>query len=171
MSKKVVHQYASGIKGSVSQIFHGPIGSLRGYNYEPVIQTGSQFNDLMSVSGSGMEISFAQETIPNVHELKIVALDKNGKELKSFKVPAETELNLTVFLPDNSKVDRIRTVSGNISVHGIGKINTISSSNGGIVVESSESINSIKTTNGDVTVKSGAIGNIKTLTGKIVKQK
>jgi DUF4097 and DUF4098 domain-containing protein YvlB len=89
------------------------------------------------------------ETLENVAEFKVIALDKNGKELKNCNFPAGTKISLNVK-----------------SKEGIQSINTQSAS---VTVEKCKKINQIRTMSGPVRVENceGNVGNINTMSGNI----
>lgn len=128
---------ASSIRGG-TQIFNSAIGTLNGPNFA-------------TVTGIGIEGGANGNNIPEAVQIEVRALDKDGKELKSFCMPANSKLSIVLTAPE---IRTINTTTGHVHVKtakNIGKINTTT---GEVNIVRCNEIGTLITTTGDVTVES-----------------
>src|SRR6056297_126329 len=107
------------------------------------------------------------ETMENVKHFKVVALDKNGKEIKSYKCPAGT--NISLIVKSKEGIESINTQSAQVTVEKCQKINQIKTMSGPVHVESCNgNVGLINTMSGSINVgECNSVGSQNTMSGSI----
>lgn len=147
-------------------IFHSggftTIGSAIGSNN--VVQYSGIGSQIGTVVGRGMTISHNGIQIPEVEKFEIVALDKEGKHIDSFRLKADCRIELSITAP---QIDKIETSIAEVTVKE-GRVVSISTASGDVTVQQCKNITSINTMSGDITVEKCAdLGRASSMSGDV----
>jgi len=155
------------------------------FRSQSIVNSAIGNGNIVIVRNGNFVATDGDTSIEHVHTFKITALDKNGKEMKSYQIPSGTSIDIRIEPSEGAecKIDRIDSSVANIhakqcqvrdiktasgDVHFKGTANSIHTASGDVEIEKCGNIDSITTMSGDVDIKDcGNVGNIETMSGNI----
>lgn len=142
------------------QVFNGPIGTLDGPNYAPVVQiVGHQ---------TGMTLVAAGVKTEKVASFKLIALGADGKELRSEVLPIEPRGSTPLVEVTAERIERIDSTSGDVTFKSVSSVGRVKSASGDITVQEAQSVERLSTRSGDVSVwKCDRVGSAKSRSGSV----
>ncbi len=142
-------------RNGIQQIFRGAVGTINGDNY----------GDVISINGSSISGFSRGKEVKEAAELKVIALDGDGKEMESFRLPTGTHLEIHVNAPT---IENIQSTTGDVKVEQAKKVGRINTSTGRVQIDKVDKVGGVNTTTGSVTVLECAkMGSVNTTTGNI----
>ena len=145
------------------QIFRGGVvGSINGNTY---VNQGDNYGDVISINGSSISGFSRGKEVKEAAEFKVVALDSDGKEMESFRLPTGTHLEIHVNAPT---IENIKSTIGDVKVEQAKKVGHISTTTGRVQIDKADKVGPVNTTTGSVTVlECVKMGSASSMTGNI----
>lgn len=125
---------------------------------------GSINGDTIIVSNGVITGGHGQK-LPAAAKIEIIALDKDGKKLDSFQLPANTDINLNITAKSIAKA---KVGAGQLTIVQCDDINKVEATSGTIRIENCNSINTARVSSGNLTVTNcGKLGKAKATSGNV----
>ena len=128
---------------------------------------GRRSQSIISINGSRIVSSVigtgGSGNLPEASFIKVIALDKDKKQLDSYTMPAKGNPKVVITA---ESIDRIDSESGDLKVKKCGNITSIKTASGDFEIEDCGDIGRIHTISGDVKIqRAGKVGNISSVSG------
>ncbi len=155
-------KYARDAQGNkaITQVFNGPIGTVNGDN----------FSDIVCVSGRNFTFSIGPETkkVVTARSIRVIALDEDGKELRNFTLPLESQIEINIVGSEDTVVGKIETHNASVSLSNVSTVDQINVNNGNCECHHSK-IRGVTCTNGDIRLRKSPVSSMRVEKGQVVK--